>query len=170
MIIYKKITKRVYKEENSAKRPHDFESVTEHKPKKSGYEKVAKAFEFAQDYYDYVSKHGSHFTNELASYASSLMVNASGDRHCWTPSEVKKSMASLGLTVPEDKATLGDLTYLANMAFADLYPEVCRDEAACLKYAYKIANDPDGYEGMVFSRWCADVIGKSTNIDWTKFI
>lgn len=29
-------------------------------------------------------------------------------------------------------------------------------------------NDPDGYEGMAFCRWTADIIGKGVTIDWEK--
>lgn len=46
--------------------------------------------------------------------------------------------------------THGDAAYLANMYYADLYPDPLKDEASCLRAAYKIANDPDGYDGMIF--------------------
>ena len=32
------------------------------------------------------------------------------------------------------------------------------------------ANDPDGYEGMIFCRWTADAIGKAISINWEKFV
>jgi hypothetical protein len=41
----------------------------------------------------------------------------------------------------------------------------CQDEAACLRYAHKVANDPDGYDGMIFCRWTADAIGKAIKLD-----
>ena len=44
------------------------------------------------------------------------------------------------------------------------------DEAACLRYAHKVANDPDGYDGMIFCRWTADAIGKAIKLDWEKFV
>ena len=53
---------------------------------------------------------------------------------------------------------------------ADLYPDPLKDEASCLRAAYKVANDPDGYEGMIFCRWTADAIGKAISINWKKFI
>lgn len=61
------------------------------------------------------------------------------------------------------------VTYAANMAYADFYPDPLKDEAACLRYAHKIANDPDGYDGMIFCRWTADAIGKAIKLDWEKF-
>ena len=62
-------------------------------------------------------------------------------------------------------------TYLANMYYADLYPgPIERWRASCLKAAYKVANDVDGYKGMVFCRWTADAIGLAIKIDWEKFV
>lgn len=82
---------------------------------------------------------------------------------------IKKSMESLGLTIPKH-VTHGDAAYLANMYYADLYPDPLKDEASCLRAAYKIANDPDGYDGMIFCRWTADAIGKAIKLDWEKFV
>ena len=98
-----------------------------------------------------------------------MMENANGQSHSWTTSQVKKSMESLGLTIPSH-VTHGDAAYLANMYYADLYPDPLKDEASCLRAAYKVANDPDGYEGMIFCRWTADVIGKTISINWEKFV
>lgn len=36
--------------------------------------------------------------------------------------------------------------------------------------ALAVANDPDGYEGMIFCRWTADAIGKAISINWEKFV
>lgn len=62
------------------------------------------------------------------------------------------------------------VTYATNMAYADFYPDPLKDEAACLRYAHKVANDPDGYDGMIFCRWTADAIGKAIKLDWEKFV
>lgn len=77
-------------------------------------------------------------------------------------------LMSFGKTKTE--ATLGDVTYLANMYYADLYPDPFKDEASCLRAAYRTAVDPDGYKGMIFCRWTADAIGKALSIDWEKFV
>lgn len=133
------------------------------------YEQTANALMSAKGYSEYVKKHGYHFTDALAEHVSKMMENANGQQHTWTTSQVKKSMESLGLTIPSH-VTHGDAAYLANMYYADLYPDPLKDEASCLRAAYKVANDPDGYEGMIFCRWTADVIGKAISINWEKFI
>lgn len=66
-------------------------------------------------------------------------------------------------------ATMGDLAYLANMYYADLYPESIQTENGCIKAAILIANDQDGYEGQAFCRWVADIMAKGKSIDWEKY-
>lgn len=56
----------------------------------------------------------------------------------------------------------------SKMAYADFYPELL-NEHQCIKYAAAVANDKDGYTGIQFCRWVADVVGKKENIDWDKF-
>lgn len=134
------------------------------------YEQAANALMSAKGYSEYVEKHGYHFTNALAEHVSKMMKNANGSEHSWSALQVKKAMEGLGLVILPAGATLGDVTYQANMGYADLFPDPLKDEASCLKYASRIATDPDGYEGMIFCRWTADAIGKAIKIDWEKFV
>lgn len=133
------------------------------------YEQTANALMSAKGYSEYIKKHGYHFTDALAECVSEMMENANGQAHTWTALQIKKSMEGLDLSIPE-KVTNGDVTYLANMYYADLYPDPLKDEASCLRAAYRVANDPDGYEGMIFCRWTADAIGKAISINWEKFV
>lgn len=118
----------------------------------------------------YTNRHGYHFTDQLAQVASDMMINSNGKAHKWTPEQIEKTMKMYGLKC-HGKCTLGDLTYLANMAYADLYPTVLKDEVSCLRYAVAMADDPDGYEGMVFNRWVSDLKKnkRENRIQWEKF-
>lgn len=120
------------------------------------YEQTANALMSAKGYSEYAKKHGYHFTD---AHVSKMMVNANGQQHSWAASQVKKSMKSLGLSIP-GKVTTGDVN-AANIAYADFYPDPLKDEAACLRYAHKVAND-----GMIFCRWTADAIGKAIKLNW----
>lgn len=130
---------------------------------------ISKAFYNAKGYIKYTDKHGLHFTPELAEYASSLMENANKSKHSWTTSQVEKVLNNLGLDIPNNYS-LGDITYMANQGYADYYPTLFKDENSCINYGYLTANDLDGYEGMIFQRWSADILGKSLDIPWDKFI
>lgn len=133
------------------------------------YTQSANALMSAKGYLDYVQKHGYHFTDKLAEHVSRMMQNFNGQQHSWTAAQVKKTFDSLGLTIPTD-VTLGDVTYAANMYYADLFPVPIESEAGCIKAAHRIANDPDGYKGKIFCEWTANAIGKAVKIDWEKFL
>lgn len=118
-------------------------------------------------YNEYVSKHGPHFTKSLQEYASKQMVNSNNQEHTWTSEQVQNVCNVLNLKIP-DTSTIEDVTYTANMAYADFYPELL-NEHQCIKYAAAVANDKDGYTGIQFCRWMADVAGKKEHIGWDKF-
>lgn len=147
---------------------YDHEHHHEHKHYHE-YEHAADKLMSDKGFEEYIEKHGYHFTDALAEHVSKMMENANGQQHTWTTTQVKKAMENLGLNIPSN-ITPGDVTYLANMYYSDFYPDPLKDEVACLKAAHKIANDNDGYDGMVFCRWMSDAIGKSVHIDWDKFI
>lgn len=127
------------------------------------YEKAAGALMNASGYVAYVAKHGYHFTKKLAMMASQQMQNVDGTTHRWGVDEIRQ--ATNEMIIPEGM-TIGDMLYLANMAYSDFYPKVIKTEAGCIQYALAVATDPDGYDGMPFCRWTADIIGKGVTIDW----
>lgn len=129
------------------------------------YEKAAKALMGASGYAAYVAKHGYHFTKQLAIMASEQMKNVDGTSHRWTVDEIRLATNN---EIISKGTTIGDILYLANMAYADFYHKVIKTESDCVQYAIAVASDPDGYEGMAFCRWTADIIGKGVTIDWEK--
>lgn len=119
-----------------------------------------------EGYNEYKSKHGMHFSDKLAMWASSKMENADGTKHSWSIDEVKGAFKSLGYDKPE-KCTWGDATYLANMYYSDFIP-MLKTETDAVKMAYMIMKDPDGYDGMAFNRWTSDIMTKNEKVDWEK--
>lgn len=117
----------------------------------------------------YIEKYGKHFTIELADYASAQMINTDGTNKHWHINEIKSIINELGYIIPLS-STIGDIIYTANMAYADFYPLILKDDKSCVMYAMEIANDKDGYEGIQFCRWLADIKNKNLNIDWNSFI
>lgn len=120
-------------------------------------------------YHDYIAKHGFHFTSSLAECASSTMKNVDGSSHIWSTNQIASILSA---REPFKRGiTVGDITYAANMAYSDFYPEVLKDAASCVEYAIALAKDPDGYEGQIFARWIADVKHKNleNKIDWHKY-
>lgn len=133
------------------------------------YEHSARNLMSEKGYVEYVNHHGYHFTVELSNHASAMLENANGQPHLWSESHIRQFMEKLKITLPET-ATIGDMVYISNLLYSDLYPSPFNDETLCIIGAYKTIHDVDGYEGKVFMHWISDVIGKRLNIDWEKFI
>lgn len=134
-------------------------------------EKETNEFWDDPEYSNYREKHGEHFSDKLAVWASKLMKNNQHGEagHSWTVDEVKAAFEKLGLTKPA-QSTWGDVTYSANMAYADYYGISLKTEADCIKQAYADAADPDGYAGKIFNRWLSDVMGKNVKVSWSDFL
>lgn len=47
------------------------------------------------------------------------------------------------------------------MAYTDFYPHLLDTTDKCIEYALAVADDVDGYEGIEFCRWLADIMGKT---------
>lgn len=105
-----------------------------------------------------------HFTEKLADWASSNMVNADGKAHSWKVEEVKSAFPSLGFSL-KNGYTWGDVAYMANTIYAD-YIQCLKSETDALKMANAIMNDPDGYDGMIFNRYTADIMSKNVEVPW----
>lgn len=124
----------------------------------------------APGFIKYINTYSWHFTPELADFASGLMENSDKSNHRWTTKSLVKTLVNKGFKIPEELVTWGDIAYTANMAYADFYPSICKSEDDCLEYAKLVANDVDGYFGMIFHRWIADVIGKTLVINWENYL
>ena len=57
-----------------------------------------------------------------------------------------------------------DAVYVANMAKADFYGSSISDDAHLAKFIKDYMDDPDGYDGIVFTRFYADCIGSGEPI------
>ena len=117
----------------------------------------------------YLAKYGKHFSINLADYASEQMINSDGTNNHWHADEIKSVIRELGYIIPLS-STIGDIVYTANMAHADFYPLLLKDIKSCVIYAMEIATDKDGYEGIQFCRWLADIENKNLQIDWNSFV
>lgn len=117
---------------------------------------------------DYVKEHKNHFNDKLCKYACSKMKNSDGTNHYWSPEQIQAELDAHNLKF-NSGSNIYDVTYTANMAYADFYPSLL-DETKCIKYAIAVANDIDGYDGIQFSRWLADVACTNPNIDWNAMI
>lgn len=54
--------------------------------------------------------------------------------------------------------------------YADFFPEPLRNEFDIAMYVKKYIDDPDGYDGIAFSRYLADLKRTGKYIDWEEMI
>lgn len=63
-----------------------------------------------------------------------------------------------------------DSVYVANMCIADYLNSSILDESRLALFVKDTIDDPDGYDGMPFTRFYADCIGSGKVINWEDLI
>lgn len=122
----------------------------------------------------YLSRNGKHFNKRLCEFAVGLMKGKGpdGSPNGFEPVTRDKTEAMLteaGLDIGNYKAPY-DAVYLANMAMSDFIGSSIPDKMHVAMYIDDVLTDPDGYDGMVFNRWLADVAGAGIWVDWEKMV
>ena len=86
----------------------------------------------------------------------------------YTKEEVDNILKTNNITLENNNSC--DYVYVANMCKADFLGSSVTDEAHLAKYVKDVIDDPDGYEGMPFTRFYADCIGSGTPIYWEDML
>lgn len=120
----------------------------------------------------YLSFYGWHFSKKMAEWAAKNMYKTiNGKREYIQPYPKERLDALLSsLNVRIQGGQEYDALYVANMCKADYLGSSVKGEADLVKFIDDTLNDPDGYEGMVFTRFYADCIGSGRPIIWEDMI
>ena len=114
---------------------------------------------------NYLRYNGWHFTEKMCDFAVSRMHDETGKRLTpWSRAEVDKMLADAKVTI--DNNELHDYVFVANMAKADYWGHSLTTAEQVAKYIKDVIDDPDGYDGLPFTRWYADMRAKGIPIDW----
>ena len=120
----------------------------------------------------YLSFYGWHFSKKMAAWACDNMYRTTnGNREYIKPyskEKVDQMLKDAGIRI--DGGMEYDALYTANMCKADYLGGSVRGEGDLVKFIDETLNDPDGYEGMVFTRFYADCIGSGKPIIWEDMI
>ena len=122
----------------------------------------------------YLSRNGKHFNKRLCEFAVGRMRGRGPDNvpngfEPMTREQTEAILESAGLDISNYKAPY-DAVYLANMAASDFIGSSLPDMMHVAKYIDDVLTDPDGYDGMVFNRWLADVAGTGIWVDWEMMV
>lgn len=122
---------------------------------------------------DYLAFNGWHFNKKMCDWAVSKMykLNVAKRKEYikpYTKDDVENLLKTHGLKLDKDSGY--DAVYVANMAKADFYGSSISDDAHLAKFIKDYLDDPDGYDGIVFTRFYADCIGSGTPIMWEDML
>lgn len=117
----------------------------------------------------YKELYGKHFTKDLCEWVVERMENRNGTTHHYSLDEVKSIWHKYKMNDLHN-ANWYDVMYVMNMAYADFYGRLFTEHHECAMYAYLYISDPDGYEGIAFQRWLADIKAQDDEVPWQRFI
>lgn len=122
---------------------------------------------------DYLAFNGWHFNKKMCDWAVSKMykINIAKRKEYISP-YTKETVENLlkANNIKLDNEVGYDAVYVANMAKADFYGSSISDDAHLAKFIKDYLDDPDGYDGIVFTRFYADCIGSGTPIMWEDML
>lgn len=120
---------------------------------------------------EYLSYYGWHFSKKMCQWAVSKMFKEgeSGEKEKITP-YTKETLEIISKRFDVDVKIDYDAVYIANMCKADFLGSSVPDEKHLIMYIKDVTEDPDGYDGMPFTRFYADCIGSGTPIYWEDML
>lgn len=118
---------------------------------------------------EYIEKHGMHFTVELAEVAVSYIPNSDGSNHKWNAERIEE-LTSKRVYYNTINASLGDIIYVVNMAYARYFPNETKSRGKCIDQALEVLSDVDSYEGIIFSSWLTGMEFSGKDFDFTSYI
>lgn len=124
-------------------------------------------------YREYRHRHGPHFTRKLCDFAVSLMTRDDGNGNeipikPMSREEVDRILKDYAVSL--EHAAGYDHVFAANMCKADYLGESVPDMQHLAKYVKNVIDDSDGYDGIVFCRWFADMCGKRVEVPWQDML
>lgn len=119
---------------------------------------------------EYLSYYGWHFNKKLCEFASSKLKSRSGIPKVtsYTKEAIEQILKNHGITIQNAQGY--DCVYVANMAKASYLGSSLQDEARIARFVKDYIDDQNGYEGIVMTRFFADIIGKGIVVDWEDMI
>lgn len=121
---------------------------------------------------EYLSYYGWHFSKKMCEWAASRMYRLVNNRPIKIDPIKKEQLDEIlkrySVSLKNDNGY--DAVYVANMCKADYLGRSVKDEGAMVQFIVDTIEDPDGYEGMVFTRFYADCVGSGTPINWEDML
>lgn len=121
-----------------------------------------------KDMVNYLKYYGWHFNKRMFEFAVSKMYKNESILIPITKEKVDNLLKENGISLQNNE--LYDYVYVANMCKADFLGNSIQNEEHLAKYIKDVIDDEDGYDGIVFNRWYADMCKKGIPIDWEAML
>lgn len=123
---------------------------------------------FPEDILEYLEKNGWSFSKKMYEYAVRKMKGADGNMaKTITRDQLQEILQRHNISIEKDNGY--DSCYVYCMLKSD-YGNIITDEAIIAKMTKAYIDDPDGYDGLPFTRYYADLIGSGRNIPWEDLV
>lgn len=130
--------------------------------------------EMPEDMINYLRYNGRHFNRKLCKFAVSKMKSnnpSTGEVEELVPlskETIDSLLSSYNIKIKNNQ--LYDYVFVGNMCKADFLGSSVPDEQHLCKYIKDVIDDIDGYDGIVFNRWYADMCRQGIAIDWYNML
>ena len=127
-----------------------------------------------EDMIIYLQNYGRHFNKKMCEFAVSQMTvedSSTGEEKRLQPyskTDVDNLLKTHNIHLTNN--SLYDHVYVANMIKADFLGKSIPDERFAAIHIKCVIDDIDGYDGIVFNRWYADMRRKGIAIDWSEML
>ena len=122
---------------------------------------------------NYLRYNDRHFNKRLFEFAVNQMQQQSSTGERIQLKQIsKETIDSLleSYNIKLKNKVMYDYVYVANMCKSDYLSKSIIDEQHLCKFVQDTVDDADGYDGMIFNRWYADMCGKGIPIDWSEMV
>lgn len=117
---------------------------------------------------NYLRYNGPHFNKKLVEFAISKMSKDDKPIKVVTKEQLDRLMRVHGISLKNNQ--LYDYVYVANMIMADFYGSSIEDDLHMVRHIKCVIDDTDGYDGLVFNRWYADMSAVGIAIPWDDVV
>ena len=117
---------------------------------------------------EYLANYGWHFSKAMCMWAISMMKDKEGQEvDIPDKTELEKNLKANNINV-EVKGY--DAVYVIAMAKSDYFKGSIDDDPHLLKFVGDYLSDPDGYDGIAFTRFYADCMAKGIPVQWDDML
>ena len=113
----------------------------------------------------YLKYYGQHFNKKLCDFAISKMNHG---KTKISKDKVDDIINKYNIKLQNNE--LYDYVYVYNMGNNDFMGSSIVDEQHLALYVKDVIDDQDGYDGIVFNRWYADMVTCGIPIEWNEML